>query len=142
MRRRGTGRIRRRSARRSITSSATASPATRALKAGDIVNIDVTVIKDGFHGDTSRMFYVGTPPIQAQRLCEVTYAGDVARHPRRQAGRAPRRHRRDDPALRRGHGFSVVREFCGHGIGRQFHEEPQVLHYGTRGHRASSCSRE
>ena len=103
------------------------------LKAGDIVNIDVTVIKDGFHGDTSRMFYVGTPTIQAKRLCEVTYAamwrgirevkpganlGDIGATIQRYA---------------EGHGFSVVREFCGHGIGRQFHEEPQVLHYGKAG---------
>jgi methionyl aminopeptidase len=108
-------------------------PGDKKLKAGDIVNIDVTVIKDGFHGDTSRMFYVGAPPIQARRLCEVTYEamwrgirvvkagahlGDVGATIQRYA---------------ESHGFSIVREFCGHGIGRQFHEEPQVLHYGRAG---------
>jgi len=108
-------------------------PGDKKLKAGDIVNIDVTVIKDGIHGDTSRMFYVGAPPIQARRLCEVTYEamwrgirtvrpgahlGDIGATIQRYA---------------ESQGFSVVREFCGHGIGRQFHEEPQVLHYGRPG---------
>ncbi len=108
-------------------------PGDKVLRAGDIVNIDITVIKDGFHGDTSRMFLVGEPPIQARRLCEVTYEcmwkgiaqvrpgarlGDI--------GHAIQRHAES-------HGFSVVREFCGHGIGRRFHEEPQVLHYGQPG---------
>jgi methionyl aminopeptidase len=105
-------------------------PGSKRLKAGDIVNIDVTVIKDSFHGDTSRMFCVGEPSIQARRLVEVTYEcmwfgiravraggflGDI--------GHAIQSHAE-------AHGFSVVREFCGHGIGRRFHEEPQVLHYG------------
>ncbi len=108
-------------------------PGDRILKAGDIVNIDVTVVKDGFHGDSSRMFHVGEPSIQARRLVEVTYEcmwrgirevrpgaqlGDV--------GSAIQTHAEQ-------HGFSVVREFCGHGIGRKFHEDPQVLHYGRRG---------
>jgi methionyl aminopeptidase len=108
-------------------------PGNKRLKAGDIVNIDVTVIKDGFHGDTSRMFYVGEPSIQARRLVDVTYEcmwlgiravrpgaylGDI--------GHAIQSHAEL-------HGFSVVREFCGHGIGRRFHEEPQVLHYGRPG---------
>ena len=108
-------------------------PGERKLKPGDIVNIDVTVIKDGYHGDTSRMFYVGTPSIQARRLVDVTYEamwrgirqvrpgarlGDI--------GHAVQRHAESN-------GFSIVREFCGHGIGRQFHEEPQVLHYGRPG---------
>jgi methionyl aminopeptidase len=108
-------------------------PGERVLKAGDILNIDVTVIKDGYHGDSSRMFYVGEPSIQARRLCETTYEcmwmgirtvrpgaflGDV--------GAAIQQHAE-------GHGYSVVREFCGHGIGRKFHEEPQVLHYGRAG---------
>jgi methionyl aminopeptidase len=105
-------------------------PGPKRLKAGDILNIDVTVIKDGYHGDTSRMFYVGEPSVQARRLVEVTYEclwlgiravraggylGDI--------GHAIQTHAEK-------HGFSVVREFCGHGIGRRFHEEPQVLHYG------------
>jgi methionyl aminopeptidase len=109
-------------------------PGDKALKKGDIVNIDVTVIKDGYHGDTSRMFIVGgETSILARRLCQVTYEclwmglaqvrpgarlGDI--------GQAIQRHAE-------GHGFSVVREFCGHGIGRKFHEEPQVLHYGKSG---------
>jgi methionyl aminopeptidase len=108
-------------------------PGDRILKTGDIVNIDVTVIKDGFHGDTSRMFCVGEPSIQAKRLCDVTYEsmwlgirevkpgahlGDVGHVIQVNAERQ---------------GFSIVREFCGHGIGRKFHEEPQVLHYGRPG---------
>jgi methionyl aminopeptidase len=108
-------------------------PGSKRLKAGDIVNIDVTVIKDGFHGDTSRMFYVGEPSIQAKRLVDVTYdcmwrgiravrpgawLGDI--------GHAIQSHAEAN-------GFSVVREFCGHGIGRRFHEEPQILHYGRPG---------
>jgi len=108
-------------------------PGDKKLRAGDIVNIDITVIKDGYHGDTSRMFYVGNPSIQARRLCEVTFEclwrgidsvrpgahlGDI--------GHAIQEHAES-------HGYSVVREFCGHGIGRKFHEEPQVLHYGRPG---------
>jgi methionyl aminopeptidase len=108
-------------------------PGEKRLKMGDIVNVDITVIKDGFHGDTSRMFYVGQPSIQARRLCDITYEcmwlgiatvrpgaylGDI--------GYAIQSHAEH-------HGFSVVREFCGHGIGRKFHEEPQVLHYGRPG---------
>jgi methionyl aminopeptidase len=108
-------------------------PGDRVLKNGDIVNIDVTVIKEGYHGDTSRMFYVGEPSIAARRLCEVTYdcmwlgiaqvrpgahLGDI--------GHAIQTHAEK-------HGYSVVREFCGHGIGRKFHEEPQILHYGKPG---------
>jgi methionyl aminopeptidase len=108
-------------------------PGERILKAGDILNIDITVIKDGFHGDSSRMYYVGEPSIQARRLVDVTYEcmwrgirvvrpgarlGDI--------GAAIQAHAE-------AHGFSVVREFCGHGIGRKFHEEPQVLHYGKAG---------
>jgi methionyl aminopeptidase len=108
-------------------------PGDRVLKGGDVVNIDVTVIKDGFHGDTSRMFFAGEASIQARRLCEVTfecmwlgikavrpggYLGDV--------GAAIQRHAEAN-------GYSIVREFCGHGVGRRFHEEPQVLHYGRPG---------
>ena len=108
-------------------------PGDRVLKGGDVLNIDVTVIKDGFHGDSSRMYYLGEPSIQAKRLVDVTYEcmwrgiaqvkpgarlGDV--------GAAIQAHAEE-------HGFSVVREFCGHGIGRKFHEEPQVLHYGKAG---------
>jgi methionyl aminopeptidase len=108
-------------------------PGERALKNGDIVNIDITVIKDGYHGDTSRMFYVGEPSVAARRLCEVTYecmwAGIARVRPGGflgDIGHAIQTHAEK-------HGFSVVREFCGHGIGRRFHEEPQVLHYGRPG---------
>ena len=108
-------------------------PGKKILKKGDIVNIDITVIKDGYHGDTSRMFFVGEPSIQARRLCEVTYQsmwlgirqvkagaylGDI--------GYAIQNHAESSS-------YSVVREFCGHGIGKVFHDEPQVLHYGTSG---------
>jgi methionyl aminopeptidase len=108
-------------------------PGERKLKPGDIVNVDVTVIKDGYHGDTSRMFHVGTPSIQARRLVDVTYEamwrGIRAVRPGAHLGDigyAVQRHAESN-------GFSIVREFCGHGIGRQFHEEPQVLHYGRPG---------
>ncbi|MDW8468835.1 MAG: type I methionyl aminopeptidase [Burkholderiales bacterium] len=108
-------------------------PGDRVLRNGDILNIDVTVIKDGFHGDSSRMYYVGEPSIQARRLVETTFEamwhGIVKVRPGARLGdigEAIQRH-----AER--HGFSVVREFCGHGIGRKFHEEPQVLHYGKAG---------
>lgn len=108
-------------------------PGPKVLKNGDIINIDITVIKDGYHGDTSRMFHVGETSIQAKRLCEVTYdcmwiginkvkpgatLGDI--------GHAIQSHAEKQ-------GFSVVREFCGHGIGKKFHEDPQVLHYGKAG---------
>ena len=112
-------------------------PGDKKLKPGDVVNIDITVIKDGFHGDTSRMFYIGAPPIQARRLCEVTYEamwrGIRAVKPGAHLGDIGATIQR----FAESHGFSVVREFCGHGIGRAFHEEPQVLHYGraSTGHK-------
>lgn len=108
-------------------------PGDKKLKNGDIINIDITVIKDGFHGDTSKMFFVGEPSILAKRLAGVTYdclrlgidmvrpgvqLGDI--------GHAIQQHAEK-------HNYSVVREYCGHGIGREFHEEPQILHYGTPG---------
>jgi methionyl aminopeptidase len=108
-------------------------PGDKVLRAGDVMNIDITVIKDGWHGDTSRMFYVGEPTVQAKRLCETTYEcmwkGIVMVRPGASLGdigAAIQRHAESK-------GFSVVREFCGHGIGRRFHEEPQVLHYGRPG---------
>jgi len=108
-------------------------PGDRLLKNGDVLNIDITVIKDGFHGDSSRMYYVGEPGIQARRLVDVTYEcmwrGIARIKPGAQLGdigAAIQSHAEQ-------HGFSVVREFCGHGIGRKFHEEPQVLHYGKAG---------
>ncbi len=108
-------------------------PGDKVLKNGDTVNIDITVIKDGYHGDTSRMFHVGEVSIQAKRLSELTYKamwlginqvkpdatlGDI--------GYAIQ-------SFAEKNGFSVVREFCGHGIGKVFHTEPQILHYGRPG---------
>ncbi len=110
-------------------------PGDRRLKDGDIVNIDVTVIKDGFHGDTSKMFFAGEPSIIARRVTRISYEcmrigiemvrpgihlGDI--------GHAIQQHAEKNNC-------SVVREYCGHGIGREFHEDPQVLHYGTPGTR-------
>jgi methionyl aminopeptidase len=108
-------------------------PGDKVLKSGDVVNLDITVIKNGYHGDTSRMFFVGEPSILAKRLTEITYEcmwlgidkikpgahlGDIGHVIQQHAEKA---------------GYSVVREFCGHGIGKVFHEEPQVLHYGRPG---------
>lgn len=108
-------------------------PGPRKLKDGDILNIDITVIKDEYHGDTSKMFFVGKPSILAERLCRVTQEcmniginmvkpgiqlGDI--------GAAIQHHAESN-------GFSVVREYCGHGIGRIFHEDLQILHYGEPG---------
>ncbi len=106
-------------------------PSEKKLKAGDIINIDITVIKDGFHGDTSRMFIVGKPTIQGQRLTRIAYEcmkigiemikpgtslGDI--------GHAIQSHAEKNNC-------SIVREYCGHGIGKMFHEDPQVLHFGN-----------
>jgi methionyl aminopeptidase len=108
-------------------------PNDKPLKKGDICNVDVTVIKDGWFGDTSRMFLIGDVSIAAKRLVNITY--DAMWHGISMV----------KPGIRLGdigwaiqkfaesNGFSVVREFCGHGIGRNFHEEPQVLHYGKPG---------
>ena len=105
---------------------------TKILKNGDIINIDVTVIKDGFHGDTSKMFCIGEPSILADRLCKVTQecmykAISIVK---------PGLHVGDIGAVIQEHAhinnFSVVRDYCGHGIGKNFHEPPQILHYGTR----------
>ena len=108
-------------------------PGDKQLKDGDMVNIDVAVIVDGYFGDTSRMYFAGKPTIQGRRLADITYEcmwrgirqvrpgahlGDI--------GAAIQRHAE-------AHGCTVVREFCGHGIGRKYHEEPQVLHYGRPG---------
>jgi methionyl aminopeptidase len=106
-------------------------PGDRKLREGDIINIDVTVIKDGYHGDTSKMFYVGEPSTRARRLVETTYEClrigiNMVRPGVRigEIGAAIQKHAE-------AHNFSVVREYCGHGIGRDFHEEPQILHYAT-----------
>lgn len=108
-------------------------PGEKKLKNGDVVNLDITVIKDGWHGDTSRMFAVGTPSIQAKRLAELTYEcmwkGIVKVKPGAHLGDIGHAIQ----VYAEGNGCSVVREFCGHGIGEHFHEEPQVLHYGKAG---------
>ena len=110
-------------------------PGDRKLKKGDIINIDITVIKDGFHGDTSKMFYVGTPSVMAKRVTEVSkeclLKGIESVQPGARLGDIG--HVIQTHA--EGNNFSVVREYCGHGIGRGFHEEPQVLHYGQPGTR-------
>ncbi|MFT6331020.1 MAG: methionyl aminopeptidase [Bermanella sp.] len=108
-------------------------PSDKKLKDGDIVNIDVTIIKDGYHGDTSKMFVVGKPSILAERLIKVTQEclynaikivkpgmrlGDI--------GHACQQHAE-------AHNYSIVREYCGHGIGAVFHEDPQIVHYGKPG---------
>ena len=106
--------------------------ADKILKNGDIINIDVTVIKDGFHGDTSKMFCVGAPSILADRLCKITQecmykAIKIVK---------PGLHVGDIGAIIQDHAhvnnFSVVRDYCGHGIGKNFHELPQILHYGIK----------
>lgn len=108
-------------------------PGPRKLKDNDIINLDITVIKDGFHGDTSQMFILEKAPILGRRLCQVaqeclwigidkvkpgTRLGDI--------GEAIQKHAEKNR-------FTIVREYCGHGIGRVFHEDPQVLHYGKAG---------
>ena len=106
----------------------------KRLKQGDIVNVDITVIKDGWHGDTSRMFAVGKIAPAAQRLIEITH--EAMWIGIRQV--RPGAHLGDIGAAIQGfvepQHLSIVREYCGHGIGQIFHEDPQVLHYGERGH--------
>lgn len=108
-------------------------PGERVLKNGDIINIDITVIKDGYHGDTSRMFYVGKPSIQAKRLCELTYQAMWKGIQIVKPGATLGDIGHSIQSFTEQHGFSIVREFCGHGIGKGFHEDPQVLHYGKPG---------
>lgn len=108
-------------------------PGDRTLKSGDVVNIDVTVIKDGFHGDTSRMFHVGKPGIQAERLTSVAYEGMWLGIRELAAGKYLGDVGEAIQQYVEQNRFSVVREYCGHGIGRGFHEDPQVLHYGKAG---------
>jgi methionyl aminopeptidase len=105
----------------------------KILKDGDIINMDITVIHDGYHGDTSAMFHVGTPQAHAERLVNITkeclYRGIAEVRPGARLGdigHAIQHHAEANY-------YSVVREYCGHGIGTVFHEDPQVLHYGERG---------
>lgn len=105
----------------------------KILKRGDIMNIDITVIKDGFHGDTSKMFHVGETSVLARRLIDVTqeclYRGIKQVRPGAHLGDIGSAIQTFAESCR----FSVVREFCGHGINDKFHDEPMVLHYGNRG---------
>jgi methionyl aminopeptidase len=108
-------------------------PGDRKLKSGDIVNIDVTVIRDGFHGDTSRMYFVGSAPVLARRLSaachEAMWRGIRVVKPGARLGDIGHAIQ----SYAESNNFSVVREYCGHGIGRIYHEDPQVLHYGKPG---------
>ena len=108
-------------------------PGDKLLKQGDIVNVDITVIKDGYHGDTSRMFLIGEPSIQAKRLCESTYESMWRGIRQVKPGATLGDIGHAIQVFAEGAGYSVVREFCGHGIGKKFHEEPQILHYGRPG---------
>ena len=108
-------------------------PNERPLKNGDIVNVDVTVIKDGWHGDSSRMYIVGEGSIAARRLCQLTYEAMWHGIAQVRAGSWLGDIGHAIQTFAEKNGLSVVREFCGHGIGRKFHEEPQVLHYGRPG---------
>jgi len=108
-------------------------PGEKILKKGDVVNIDITVIKNGYHGDTSRMFFVGEPSIQAKRLCEVTYQSMWLGIREVKAGAYLGDIGHAIQSYAESKSYSVVREFCGHGIGKVFHDEPQVLHYGAPG---------
>jgi methionyl aminopeptidase len=108
-------------------------PGARKLKSGDLINIDVTVIKDAYHGDTSRMYFVGKPSVAAERLARVAHEGL-----RLGIGAVRPGARLGDIGFViqnyvEGENCSIVREYCGHGIGREFHEDPQVLHYGRPG---------
>jgi methionyl aminopeptidase len=108
-------------------------PGDKKLKNGDIINIDVTVIKDGFHGDTSKMYYVGEASVLAKRLVQVTHDAMLTGIDQVKPGVRLGDIGHAIQAYAENHGFSVVREYCGHGIGRVYHEDPQVLHYGTPG---------
>ena len=108
-------------------------PNDKPLKSGDIVNIDVTVIKEGWHGDTSRMFIVGEGSIAAKRLCALTYESMWKGIAKVKPGVRLGDIGHAIQVFTENQGFSIVREFCGHGIGAKFHEDPQVLHYGRPG---------
>lgn len=108
-------------------------PSEKELKSGDIVNIDITVIKEGYHGDTSRMFMVGPVTPQAKRLCELTYQAMWRGIEKVKPGNTLGDIGYAIQSFAEKNGYSIVREFCGHGIGKKFHCEPQVLHYGKPG---------
>jgi methionyl aminopeptidase len=108
-------------------------PGDRVLKDGDIINIDITVLKDGWHGDTSKMFQVGTPTIRGQRIADIAHEAMVRGIEMVRPGIRLGDIGDAIQSYAQGESCSVVREYCGHGIGRGFHEEPQVLHYGKPG---------
>ena len=108
-------------------------PGGKRLKKGDIVNIDITVIKDGYHGDTSKMFFVGEPSVLARRLIKIAREAMLAGIERVRPGATLGDVGHAIQTVVETSNYSVVREYCGHGIGREFHEEPQVLHYGQPG---------
>ena len=108
-------------------------PGKRKLRNGDMLNIDITVIKDGFHGDTSRIFHVGRPSIKAQRLARITFDAMWAGIREIAPGKTLGDIGHAIQTLAEAKSLSVVREYCGHGIGRVFHEPPHVLHYGEPG---------
>ena len=108
-------------------------PGDKVLKNGDVVNIDITVIKDGWHGDTSKMFQVGETSVRARRICDVAYQSMVRGIEMVKPGMRLGDIGHTIQRFAEGQGCSVVREYCGHGIGRGFHEDPQVLHYGRPG---------
>ncbi len=107
-------------------------PGNKRLKNGDILNIDITVIKNGYHGDTSKMFYIGDPSIRARRLVDITRSAMMVGIQQVKPGAHLGEIGAAIQRLVEAHNFSVVREYCGHGIGREFHEDPQVLHYAAR----------
>ncbi|MSP33811.1 MAG: type I methionyl aminopeptidase [Rickettsiales bacterium] len=108
-------------------------PNDKELKEGDILNIDVTVILDGWHGDTSRMYYLGTPSIKARRLTEVTYEAMMRGIDQVKPGAHTGDIGHAIQSYAEKQGFSVVRDYCGHGIGLIFHTEPNITHYGNKG---------
>ena len=108
-------------------------PGDKKLRDGDILNIDITVIKDGWHGDTSKMFQLGKPGVRARRICDVAHQAMVTGIAMVKPGMCLGDIGHAIQKYSEGQGFSVVREYCGHGIGKVFHEDPQVLHYGHPG---------
>jgi methionyl aminopeptidase len=108
-------------------------PDERKLENGDIVNIDVTVIVDGWHGDTSRMYWVGEVPIKAKRLTTVTYDAMMLGIAQVRPGATTGDIGHAIQSFVERHNYSVVRDYCGHGLGKIFHTEPNIMHYGTPG---------
>ena len=108
-------------------------PGAKTLKSGDIVNIDVTVVLDGWHGDTSRMFLIGDVPIKARRLVEVTYESMMLGIAQAKPGNRLGDISHAIQSFAERHRYGVVRDFCGHGLGRVFHDSPEVVHVGRAG---------